>query len=739
VASSRRTLQPGRRLGPYEVLSTLGIGGMGEVYRARDHRLERDVALKVLSFESSTDPEALARFAREARAVAALSHPGILAIFDVGEDDGIRYAVTELLHGDTLRVVLQDGPLPWRRAAELVCGLADALAAAHDRGIVHRDLKPENLILTAGDRLKVLDFGLARTHRSDAAADELRTTAGQLMGTVGYMSPEQARGDDAGPPSDVFSLGCVLHEMLSGSRPFAQAVAVDEMWATLHAEPAPLAVPAPRDLDGLRRRCLERDPSRRPTAPDLARELRALVAATSSSTPSRTRRAPVVPSAPPETRYARSEDVNIAYQVVGDGPLDIVFVMGWVSHLEWFWKEPSFARFLARLASFGRLILFDKRGTGLSDRVPHEKLPTLEQRMEDVRAVMDAVGAEKAVLVGVSEGGPLCSLFAASWPDRTQALVMIGTYARRLRADDYPWGPTVEQRAAFLDLLQREWGGPVGIEDRAPSRAQDAAFRDWWATYLRMGASPGAAVALTRMNAQIDVRAVLPTIRVPTLVIHRTQDRALLVDEGRYVAEHIPGARFVELPGEDHLPFVGEQDEILDAIEGFLATVDGSGEPDRLLGTLLAVRIEPEGAVPPESVEALRRTVERHRGRLVSVRARGAVAFFDGTVRALRCAMALVDRAPVPAAAGVHTGECDVLGSDIGGAAVEAARDLAGWAPLGGVIASATTHDLVAGSGLEFEEAGEGQLEGRVRRLYRVLEPSARGREPDGPGNRVRA
>jgi len=224
---------------------------------------------------------------------------------------------------------------------------------------------------------------------------------------------------------------------------------------------------------------------------------------------------------PPETMYARSGDVNIAYQVIGDAPLDLVFVMGWVSHLEYFWREPSFARFLLRLASFARLILFDKRGTGLSDRVPINELPTLEQRMDDVRAVMDAVGSERAALCGVSEGGPMCSLFAATYPEKTLALVMIGTYAKRIRDDDYPWAPTPEHRQEFFDEMREQWGGPVGLEERAPSVANDAQFRQWWATYLRMGASPGAALALTQMNAEIDVRQVLPSIRVPTLVIHR--------------------------------------------------------------------------------------------------------------------------------------------------------------------------------------------------------------------------
>ena len=224
--------------------------------------------------------------------------------------------------------------------------------------------------------------------------------------------------------------------------------------------------------------------------------------------------------------------MNIAYEVVGDGPIDVVFVMGWVSHLEYFWNEPSFARFLERLASNARLILFDKRGTGLSDPVPIDQLPTLEQRLDDVRAVMHAAGSERAVLIGVSEGGPMCSLFAATYPDRTQALVMIGSYARRLQDVDYPWGPSREEHEQFCQTIIEDWGGPVGLEERAPSRVSDPEFRDWWSSYLRMGASPGAAVALTRMNAEIDIRGVLSSIRVPTLVLHRSGDRCLRVRGG---------------------------------------------------------------------------------------------------------------------------------------------------------------------------------------------------------------
>lgn len=279
------------------------------------------------------------------------------------------------------------------------------------------------------------------------------------------------------------------------------------------------------------------------------------------------------PMVVPRVSYARSGSVNIAYQVVGSGPIDLVFVMGWVSHLEYFWNEPSFAAFLTRLASMSRLILFDKRGTGLSDAVPISELPTLEQRMFDVQAVMEAAGSRRAVLMGVSEGGPLCALFAATHPDMTAALVMIGSYARRLWAPDYPWGPTLDERDRFCQTIIEQWGGPVGIDERAPSRALDPEFRQWWSAYLRMGASPGAAVALTRMNAEVDIRAVLPKVRVPTLVIHRTGDQCLKVEEGRYLAEHIAGATMVELPGNDHLPFVGDQVGMLSAIDQFLAKV----------------------------------------------------------------------------------------------------------------------------------------------------------------------
>ncbi|HEU5132514.1 MAG TPA: alpha/beta fold hydrolase [Pyrinomonadaceae bacterium] len=439
----------------------------------------------------------------------------------------------------------------------------------------------------------------------------------------------------------------------------------------------------------------------------------------------------------PETMYARSGDVNIAYQVIGDAPLDLVFVMGWVSHLEYFWREPSFARFLLRLASFSRLILFDKRGTGLSDRVPIDQLPTLEQRMDDVRAVMDAVGSERAALCGVSEGGPMCSLFAATYPEKTLALVMIGTYAKRIRDAEYPWGPTLEQREQFFEVMQQQWGGPVGIDERAPSVANDPEFRDWWATYLRMGTSPGAAVALTKMNAEIDVRNVLPSIRVPSLVIHRSDDQCLKVEEGRFVAQRIPGAKFVELPGNDHLPFVGDQDAILDEVEEFLTGVRHRVEPDTVLATVLVARLvgmkeRVEQLGPERWPEWWRRLhahitkeIEWFRGREVDILENRLLAIFDGPARAVRCAAAITEytsRLGVKTSTGLHTGECEIVDGQVAGAAAQMCVCVANEAGPGEVLVSSTVKDLVAGSGISFEDRGVHLLAGCGEcRLFSVL------------------
>ncbi len=421
-----------------------------------------------------------------------------------------------------------------------------------------------------------------------------------------------------------------------------------------------------------------------------------------------------------QTHYARSGDVSIAYQVLGDGPRDIVFVMGWVSHLDWFWEEPHFARFLRRLASFSRLILFDKRGTGLSDRAVG--LPTLEQRMDDVRAVLDAVGSRRAALIGVSEGGPLSALFAATYPERTSALIMVGAYPRRLAAPGYPWGTTAEARARFIEHCWRDWGTDVLIEARAPSLAHDKRFRTWWSTYLRMSASPGAAVALTKMNMEIDIRHVLPAIRVPTLLIHRTGDRTIPVGCSRYMADHIPNSRYVELPGDDHLPFVGEQDAILAEVEQFLTGERPSPEADRVLATVMAAEINNAatsaarlgdrrwGEVRASYDALMRGAVDRFRGRDAGRTIDGGLATFDGPARAVRCAEEIVREARglgLQARAGLHTGEVVVGGEGVAGVAVHLAARMAAQAAAGEVVVSNTVKDLVVGSGLAFQPLGD--------------------------------
>ena len=436
---------------------------------------------------------------------------------------------------------------------------------------------------------------------------------------------------------------------------------------------------------------------------------------------------------PPETRYVRSGDVNIAYQVLGEGPVDLVFVMGWVSHLEYFWTEPSFGRFLRRLASFSRVILFDKRGTGLSDRVPISQLPTLEERMDDVRAVLDAAGSARAVICGVSEGGPMSALFAATYPHMTLALIMIGTYARRIRSEDYLWGVTQEQRDQFLQEIETHWGGPVGLMERAPSVADDPVFREWWSTYLRMSASPGAAVAMTKMNAQIDVRHVLPSVHVPTLVLHRTGDKCLRVEEGRYVASRIPGAQFIELPGADHLPFVGDQDAILDHIEQFLAAYRHDRELDRVLATVLFVGKRESASSPAWSQYEthVHREVEWFGGRVFRASGGGPAAAFDGPARAMRCACALLSHASrmrVDVGFGLHTGECQRSStSELGGTAVEITSDIARRAASGEVLVSSTVRDLVAGTPYRFDYLDTLPLQTEIGeyRMYRVRTASA--------------
>jgi len=431
--------------------------------------------------------------------------------------------------------------------------------------------------------------------------------------------------------------------------------------------------------------------------------------------------------APPETRYARSGPYNIAYQVVGDGPFDLLWVPGFVSNIELAWEEPQLAHHLTRLARFSRLILFDKRGTGLSDRVPPDALPTLEERMEDLVVVLDAVGSERAALFSHSEGGNLATLFAATKPARTIALVTAGIFAKRTWSPDYPWAPTPEQRAIEIEAAERDWGGQASLSTMAPSAMYDEAFGRRLATYFRRSASPGAAAALLRMNSQIDIRGILPTITVPTLVMHRTDDRDAKVEEGRWIAGQIPGARFIELPGEDHLPWVGDQDTMLDAVEQFLTGSIPAKAVDRVLATVLFIDIVGSTARAAQLGDArwtelldaffvaVRRELERHRGNEVDTAGDGLLATFDGPARAVRCAFAIqaaVRELGLEVRAGVHTGEIELGRDGIKGIAVHIGARVAALAGAGEVWTSSIVRDLVPGSGLVFDDRGSHQLKG---------------------------
>jgi len=441
---------------------------------------------------------------------------------------------------------------------------------------------------------------------------------------------------------------------------------------------------------------------------------------------------------PPKTRYVRADGLNIAYQVVGDGPFDLVYVPGFVSNVELSWEEPLFALFLERLASFSRLILFDKRGTGMSDRVPTGELPSLEERVDDLTAVLDAVGSDEAALFSHSEGGNVAVMFAATYPERTRALVTAGIFAKRVRSEDYPWAPTTEERARAIEQVEADWGGTSWLIDLVPSCADDEPFKARLASYFRQSASPGAAAALFRMNTNIDIRSVLPTISVPTMVMHRIGDRDANIEEGRWIAARIPGARFIELAGEDHIPWVGDAQALLDLVEEFLTGgVQGTAEFDRVLASVLFTDIVGSTKMASalgdrrwrellDSHDKLTRSyVEKYRGRVVKSTGDGALAIFDGPARSVRCASALRDALAglgIALRAGIHTGEIEQRGDDVGGIAVHIAARVQALAEPGQVLVSRTVTDLVAGSGLEFDDLGEHYLKGipGARRLYAV-------------------
>jgi class 3 adenylate cyclase/alpha-beta hydrolase superfamily lysophospholipase len=439
--------------------------------------------------------------------------------------------------------------------------------------------------------------------------------------------------------------------------------------------------------------------------------------------------------------YARSGEFHIAYQVVGNGPNDLVLVPGWISHLEVAWEQPRLARFFRRLAVFSRLILVDKRGTGMSDRVSPRDLPTLEDRMEDLHAILDAVGSRRAVLFGISEGGPLCMLFAATYPERTKALVVFGSWARAFRAPDYDWGFDPIGFEDLLTALEPRWGEGAAVNVIAPSLASDEQFCAWWGHYERMSVSPGGAVGLLRMGFEGDVRHVLPAISVPTLVLHRAKDAFVDVRHGRYIAEHIPGARYVELEGEDHLPLAGDTDVVDKEIEGFLSGLTGMRRGpnlDRVLATVLFIDIvgstERAAALGDQMWkeiiavhnDQIRKELARYRGREIKTTGDGFLVTFDAPGRAICCARAICQSARslgLEIRAGLHTGEVELIEkNDVAGIAVHIGARVAALAGPGEVLVSGTVKDLVVGSGIEFVDRGSHLLKGvpGERHLYSV-------------------
>lgn len=428
----------------------------------------------------------------------------------------------------------------------------------------------------------------------------------------------------------------------------------------------------------------------------------------------------------PRTQYATSGDVSIAYQIVGEGPLDLVMVPGYMTHLEQNWEWPGWARFHRRFASFSRLILFDRRGTGLSDRTAAPG--AFEDSMDDIRAVMDAAGSERAAVMGGAEGGSLAMLFAATYPARTSALIVVGSFARRMQAPDYEFGLDEKTNQLAISAIKERWGrDDFGLKRMAPSLVKDPTFVEWYTAAQRFAASPGTALAWYRVLTEIDVRRVLPTIHVPTLILHRTGDRVVPIESSRYLAANIPGARFIELPGADHFWFAGDTEGMADEIEEFLTGMRGRVEPDRVLGTLLFTDIVGSTERAAEMgnqrwadliqthFQVLRRDLERFRGKEIVTTGDGIFATFDGPARAVRCGCAMretVRQLGIEIRVGLHTGEYELVGTEIAGVAINIASRVMSKAGASEVWVSSTVKDLLAGSGIEFAERGTHELKG---------------------------
>lgn len=428
----------------------------------------------------------------------------------------------------------------------------------------------------------------------------------------------------------------------------------------------------------------------------------------------------------PETRYARSGDLHIAYQTIGDGPIDLLWVPTWIWQLEHVWEQPWIARLFRRLATFSRLITFDRRGTGMSDKLAGA--PTLEEQMDDVVAVMDVVGSERAAVVAMLEAGSMACLFAATHPERTRALILYEATPRMTKAPGYDWPLSREEREASVERLRADWGTGTWILGLSREMDQDESVREWAGKLERLAASPGTAIALFRMHSEIDVRPVLPSIQAPTLVLHRPADPRIDIRHSRYIAEHVPGGKLIELPGTDMLPFGPGQDELVDDLEEFLTGARHAPDPERILATVMFSDIVDSTRRAAEMgdrswrgvLESMDRSFERelhrHRGRAVKKMGDGMLATFDGPARAIRCAAAIRDAARknfgLEVRSGLHTGEIELMGEDVGGIAVHIGARVEACAAPGEVLVSGTVKDLVVGSGISFEDRGEHELKG---------------------------
>lgn len=636
-----------------------------------------------------------------------------------------------------LRRVLPDGIIrthPWgysievapdtvdlHRFERLIAEGRDALSAGDPR--VASERLHEALALWRGSPLEELSGSLAVAEAT--RLDELRLTAqearieadlglGRHAAVIGELESLISRH----PLRERLRASQMLALYRSGRQADALAAYRDTretLVSELGLEPSPLL----RDLE---RRILEQDD--------------ALAAPRGEPSVA----APEHPAAPsgaggrPDVHYADNGGVSLAYQVFGKGDIDLLLVTGWVLPMELVWDDPAYARFLERLASFSRVILWDKRGTGLSDRFPAGSLPTLEQRMEDLGVVMDAARCERAAIFGISEGSALAALFAAAHPDRTLALVLYGGFARALTSPDYPWGMDAERFDALVEHMRTNWNDPSAFLGLwAPSAFGDPRFRAWWSRALRLGASPAAALDWLRLVRGLDIREAVTAISVPAMVVHREGDLLVPKENARHMAALIPGATYVELPGEDHLWWLGDQAALLDTVEDFLTDIPERRRPERVLATVVVTRVDDRahvaGRTREQIVSSHEQTVRRLVGQFGGAHVRklgdALLATFPGPSRAIRCADAIraaARRAGVDACIGVHTGECEVDDGDVSGVAVDVAAEIGALAGGGEVLASSTVEDLVAGSEIVFEDRGShrGEAIGRGRQLLAV-------------------